>query len=583
MSKKIKLDTMDSKPEKPNKPKLATVTGTSPKETIYIDVDDEITAIIEKVKAAKGKIIALVLPKRAAMLQSVVNMKLLKKTSADAGKNLVLVTTEANLLPLAGLAGLHVAETPTSRPVVPPQPDAPSGETESIDEPLEVAGSEFDAEKNGTVPIGELASAAGVAAIAGDIEEEIVMGDDDARPSVKPVKRNRGLKVPSFNKFRLWLVLGGVFVVLLIVGTVYAARVLPEAKITIDTDSQVLNSKLTLTLDTAAQEVDTENKIIPAQAQTLKKTYSQSVDATGEVNNGDRATGTVVLTASDCTLPTETPSSIPTGSSVSRSGYTYITQEQATFSDPQLNSDGSCIVYTSNEVEIRALKGGAAYNASDASFTGPNATTGTGSASGGTDDITKIVLQEDIDSAKDKAIKQDTAVVSQDLEQALEQANLLPIAVTLAKGAEEVTSSAEVGDAADKVTVTVVVPYTMLGVEEADVSTIVTDNINEQIDTDKQKILDDGVANATFTTQDDPNPTSAIVSMTVDSIAGPELDTEAIKKNAVGKKSSEVTSTISDTPGVTNVEVEYSPFWVTTVPSNLDKITVEITQPKSGS
>ena len=56
------------------------------KDTIYIDVDDEITAIIDKVITSKHKIVALVLPKRAVVLQSIVNMKLLKRTADEAKK-----------------------------------------------------------------------------------------------------------------------------------------------------------------------------------------------------------------------------------------------------------------------------------------------------------------------------------------------------------------------------------------------------------------------------------------------------------------------------------------------------------------
>src|ERR1700759_1233799 len=118
--------------------KLQTVSGTAGKETIYVDVDDEITAIIDKVGAAKGKIVALVLPKRCPVLQSVVNMKLLKRTADNAGKNLVLITSEAGLLPLAGATGLYVASTPTSKPAIPNTPGAAGDEPEDIDEPLNV-------------------------------------------------------------------------------------------------------------------------------------------------------------------------------------------------------------------------------------------------------------------------------------------------------------------------------------------------------------------------------------------------------------------------------------------------------------
>src|SRR6266404_1395798 len=94
------------------------------KEVIYVDVDDEITGIIDKVENAGSKVVALVLPKRAATLQSIVNMKLLKRSADSADKNVVLITSEAALLPLAGAAGLHVAKNLQSAPEV---PEAPTG------------------------------------------------------------------------------------------------------------------------------------------------------------------------------------------------------------------------------------------------------------------------------------------------------------------------------------------------------------------------------------------------------------------------------------------------------------------------
>ena len=37
------------------------------KDTIYIDIDDEITGIIDKVRGSSSKVTALVLPKRAGV------------------------------------------------------------------------------------------------------------------------------------------------------------------------------------------------------------------------------------------------------------------------------------------------------------------------------------------------------------------------------------------------------------------------------------------------------------------------------------------------------------------------------------
>jgi hypothetical protein len=93
-------------------PKKTTTTNASKpgKDVIYLDVDDEITTIIDKVEGAKQKIVALVLPKRATMLQSIVNMRLLKRSATSAGKSVVLITSEHALMPLAGAAGIHVAK-----------------------------------------------------------------------------------------------------------------------------------------------------------------------------------------------------------------------------------------------------------------------------------------------------------------------------------------------------------------------------------------------------------------------------------------------------------------------------------------
>src|SRR3954463_13342267 len=103
------------------------------KDTIYIDFDDEITAIIDKVTSSKERIVALVLPKRAAVLQSIVNMKLLKRSAENEKKHVVLITTESGLLPLAGAVGMHVAPSLQSRPAVPASPDG-TVDPDAVDE-----------------------------------------------------------------------------------------------------------------------------------------------------------------------------------------------------------------------------------------------------------------------------------------------------------------------------------------------------------------------------------------------------------------------------------------------------------------
>ncbi len=97
-----------------------------------------------------------------------------------------------------------------------------------------------------------------------------------------------------------------------------------------------------------------------------------------------------------------------------------------------------------------------------------------------------------------------------------------------------------------------------------------------QLDKGKQVILDDGVANAKFTEPSPATATGASVSMEAKSLAGPQLDVTKLKTQLAGKKSADVKSFIGQTPGVTSVDVKYSPFWVNSVPHKASKVVIVI-------
>ena len=572
--------------------KIQSAGSVAGKEIVYVDVDDEITAIIDKVQSAKGKVVALVLPKRATVLQSIVNMKLLKHTADNAAKNLVLVTSEAGLMPLAGGVGLHVASTPNSRPEIPPAPTGPDDGMEDADEPFSITdgsadeeAADFDPKKASAKTVGELAtaSASGTAAAASQIDEDIDMTDDaDEVPEAATpaaVKKNRKLAVPNFESFRKKIAIGVLALVLLITGYIFAFIVLPKATVTISTDSSTIATNQNLVLDTTAKALDTSNGIIPAVALSQPKTDTQQVPATGQVNNGDKATGNVSMTAQKCSGNLFTaPDDVPAGTSITSAGHTYILQDNASFHG--VSTSGGCGNYASNsKVSITALRGGAEYNITSAAnftVTGRSDVTANGTATGGTDNISKIVAQADIDGATAKIKAGDSNSVKQQLISALQAKGLQAISSTFLAGDPQVTTSAKAGDTADSVTVTAVTPYTMLAVKKSDLVTIVDTNVDKQIDKSRQVILDDGIANAKFTQQSPGTATGANVAMEAKSVAGPHIDLEQLKTKIAGMKSGDVKNLVKQTPGVTDVRVKYSPFWVSSVPKKATKITITI-------
>jgi hypothetical protein len=574
--------------------KIQSASSVAGKEIVYVDVDDEITAIIDKVQSAKGKVVALVLPKRATVLQSIVNMKLLKHTADNAAKNLVLVTSEAGLMPLAGGVGLHVASTPNSRPEIPPAPAGPDDELEDADEPFSIIDGnaddeapDFDPKKASAKTVGELATASAAADGKAGIEridEAIDMSDDaeavaDAAVPEAKAKKNRKLAVPNFDSFRKKIALGVLVLAVLIVGYIFAFVVLPKATVTISTDSSTITTNQNLVLDTTAKALTTSNGIIPAVALAQPKTDTQQAAATGQVNNGDKASGSVKFSTTVCAPNlTQTPSDIPTGSSITYNGHTYITQQNTSFAYNGPAS-GNCLSYKgSSDTAIQALRGGADFNTDNSvsfTVTGSSASA-KGSATGGTDNITKVIAQADIDGATAKIKADDTSSVKQQLISGLQAKGVQAVTSTFLAGDPQVTTSARAGDTADSVTVTAVTSYTMLGVKKSDLVTLVDANVDKQIDKSRQVILDDGVASAKFSQQTPGSATGANVALEAKSVAGPHIDTAQLKTKIAGMKSGDVKSLIKQTPGVTEVQVKYSPFWVGSVPKKATKTTITI-------
>src|SRR5688572_26508230 len=108
------------------------------KEVLYLEADEEITSAIDKLLALDAKEVSIVVPKRSTLLQSVVNLKLLKKSAADSKKSLILVTNDRTATHLAGRVGLPVAATLGAAASVPQAAQAePESSSEIVEEEVE--------------------------------------------------------------------------------------------------------------------------------------------------------------------------------------------------------------------------------------------------------------------------------------------------------------------------------------------------------------------------------------------------------------------------------------------------------------
>jgi hypothetical protein len=76
--------------------------------TFYIDVDEEVTSVIDRLKKSSVKENILVIPQRALILQSIVNLKLLRKETEKNKKQVMIITQDAHGQALVEKAGILV-------------------------------------------------------------------------------------------------------------------------------------------------------------------------------------------------------------------------------------------------------------------------------------------------------------------------------------------------------------------------------------------------------------------------------------------------------------------------------------------
>jgi hypothetical protein len=400
-----------------------------------------------------------------------------------------------------------------------------------------------------------------------DEDEDIVSpgGKEGGKP------KDKKLKIPNFNRFRLLLVLGVLGVGAIIALAYVAFVVMPKAQIAIKTDTSSVDSSTTLALKTQPGiAFNADQGIVPAHEQIVQKVVSQTVPATGQQNNGAKATGTIRFynCNKEDTL-SGTNRTIPAGTGVSANGLTFITSQSVTVEPSHFSGNNCNKDKMTSSVGMTALVSGAKYNQESATYSvaGYSTISGNGSeTTGGTDEIIKIVTQADIDSATQKIGAQDASGIKEELKTDLTNGKYYPIEVTYNTSTPDTKTSVKAGDQAENVTVTQTINYNMLGVKEEDLEKVLKNDVSDNIDPQKQTILDYGLEDAEFSLQ---NP------------VGPDLDTETIKQQVAGKKSGDAQEIIKSYPGVTSVKVTYSPFWVSSIPKKTSKIAVTIEKPQA--
>lgn len=546
-------------------------TATPKKDVIYVDIEDDITSVIEKVKGAKATIVALVPPKRIGVLQSVVNLKLLQRAATSAKKRVVLITNDQALIGLAAGVAMPVAKNLQSRP------ELPSMTAAKIDDEEVINGEEL--------PVGELAKTADEPLeltgfpTAADTSASAAPAAATAPFAAKAAARapRKGSAVPDFDKFRKKMFIFGGVGVLALIFLIWAIFFAGKATVAITANTNIVNINKVLELRPNAK-LDAAQGIAPAIVKEIKKTASVSFTATGKKDVGERATGTVRFTnAQD-----ETTASIPAGTQVvTSSGLAFVTNEAVTVAAPTYGPPSTCgsdlRCEGSASVGVVAAAPGSKYNGASGSVNGSfDGASGafTSVTAGGTDKTITVVSQDDVDKAKEQLKAQDSNKVKAELKKQFE-ATAVVVNESFAVEPAEPTSAPAVGQEASTAKLSAETTYRLVGLARSDLRSIYDTSIKAQIAGEKnQKIYESGDESTAFT-EFSKTDAGFKVRAQASGQVGPNIDDKALAKQLVGRRAGEIQQQIESIQGVEDVEVKFSPFWVTKAPKNADKITIK--------
>ena len=523
------------------------------KDTIYIDNEDEITAVIEKVINATHKVVALVLPKRATVFQSPVNMKLLKKKKKNASKSLVLITSDKGILAIASVSGVHVAKTLQTKPAIPVMEHATTGD--------------------GANPETNPAATDDAIELDNSVAESVATDAERAK-STKKI-----MKIPDFSSFRFKVGLAIVSVFTLAVLWFIGFVVMPKATVTLNTDTSTTTVTATATLAVGQEELDVENTIIPAERVQVEKIESVTVEATGQKNIGNRATGVITLT--NCIDDGE-QKVIPAGTQFSKDGKSFLTTEQVIL-QPALVSAGTCRSADfglSENVDVQAAESGSDFNVSEGTFNSSiSGIRAFGSdMTGGTSEIVTVISQEDVNRAAQELNGTTRTAALAEMRSQLQESGQVAIEETLSEGEPKIESEPAVDEESEEVTVTITVSYSMQGASSEDISRVIDSKIRENMDDQQKNIKDNGLSTVEFEVVNRLNEAETELAMQTVATLGPDINESALREELVGKKRGDIEKQVEAIDGVRSVSVEYSPIWITTTPKSADKIEIVINE-----
>ncbi|MFA4996021.1 MAG: hypothetical protein WC536_02680 [Patescibacteria group bacterium] len=568
-------------------------------EIIYLEPSEEITSVIDRLRTVSGNSVAFVIPRGATIAQSIVNLKLLKRSAAEMQKEISLVATDRISRNLASQIGLtvysKVSEAEKAKPVVPEAKVAQKDELDSDNENSQFKVNNYYQNKNKEEPeepeedeelkseIKQIVEEQDQEEVGDTAKHEVHHNsyneeeDDEVEIRKRPIVDNdrnyeppKDKKIihpmPKPNEKNSTNIKGSrkkimIFVsVFLLISLISSYLFLPSATAKIQVKTEDFSTEKEITVDRSVKEKNTNNLTVSGSLLELEKESTEQFDATGKKDMGEKATGTLTF-SNNAGIDDQ----IAAGAIVKSSGGVEFTVDQAvSVPKASLNAAGDKVAGKSSG-KVTAKNAGEKSNlpsTSTYSVTGKNLITASGETSGGVSKEVKIVTEEDLTKAQ-LAVKEIMLdAVKKDLADLADKDKLSIFDNGISNETISFSPSKNINDEADKFSCTLKLKFYAIGFSKKDLNDVLIASSESGLGADKM-LIDPEEADITYDLIDSSNDNGTLkIKSKLVGKSGQKLVEDTIKNQIKGKSVNSAKQIILGNKDVEKVDisVRFSPL-----------------------
>ncbi|MFA5927429.1 MAG: hypothetical protein WCT32_03110 [Patescibacteria group bacterium] len=552
-------------------------------DVIYLDSDDEITSVIERLKSSTLPSVVLVVPRGSSIAQSIVNLKILKRSAEETGKEVCLVTSDR----ITRNIGSQVGITVYSKISEADKPKPSVSEVQAVQSPED--------DGSGQIRINSY--------IRYDKKGESDLAEADTRPAVSEVEEKKPecqpfiasttvTRQPTVQEKSLPRVKESVIrsnkkpirpkraLVLLtacMAGAVVLSYVLlPNASATLQLKAEPYSRDVEIKADRSAKAINSLDGTIPGSVLDGEKELSKNFPTTGKKDVGKKATGKItVLNSYDSIVHKFTK-----GTKFTYQGKVFLAGEDFSVAGAQTSLAGGRVNVVPGEgvVSVEAEKPGESYNIGAATYSidgAPAQIVGQGDQmAGGLTKEVKLVAEKDLADAEVNVKDALSAEIRQGLSEQAAKDGLIINDGVFKSEIVSVSHSKNVDDEADSFDTVVKIKVIGIGFKEKDLKAVIAKIFEREIGADKMLVNPDKASVTYSVSENDPDKGTLTLKANFAGRISQKLSQSEARALIRNKNKSEAANLLRSNQAIETAEIVTWPLFLNRTPLLANRIKI---------